>query len=239
MAELKRDFSQAKMNKDMDERVVPSGQYRDARNIQIATSDGSNVGSLQTLLGNTSKTANVVNEDYSTCVGVLPLPEKDLIYYFIAGGGTKNYEPLKKKDYIIEYNTITEETRYIFVDIYSVTHTIASDQASSDFLDVAANSYYDLGIRPGMYLKGVLNDPNGSGQHQIGINANWGVKVTDIKKVGNVYRIYHSGSSGLLLNGSNFYSTTGDTMTFFADRVLKFDHHRKITAINHLDGMLD
>ena len=101
MAELKRDFSQAKMNKDMDERVVPSGQYRDAKNIQIATSDGSNVGSLQTLLGNTDKTAGVVNADYSTCVGVLPLPEKDLIYYFIAGGGTKNYEPLRKKDYII------------------------------------------------------------------------------------------------------------------------------------------
>ena len=238
MAELKRDFSQAKMNKDMDERVVPSGQYRDAKNIQIATSDGSNVGSLQTLLGNTDKTTGVVNADYSTCVGVLPLPEKDLIYYFIAGGGTKNYEPLRKKDYIIEYNTITEETRYIFVDIYSVTHTIATDQASSDFIEIAAPTYYSLGIRPGMELKGTLNDPNGAGQHQIGINANWGVTVTDIKKVGSNYRIFHSGSTGLLNNGSNFYCTAGDTMTFFADRVLKFDHHRKITAINHLDGMI-
>ena len=44
MPELRRNFSQAKMNKDMDERLVPPGQYRDANNIQIATSDGAEVG---------------------------------------------------------------------------------------------------------------------------------------------------------------------------------------------------
>ena len=79
MAELKRNFSQAKMNKDMDERVVASGQYRDANNIQISTSDGSNVGSVQSLLGNTEVTVDIVPDHYCTCVGVVPLPEKDLI----------------------------------------------------------------------------------------------------------------------------------------------------------------
>ena len=52
MPELKRGFSQAKMNKDMDERLVPNGQYRDALNIQVHTSDGSDVGSAQNLKGN-------------------------------------------------------------------------------------------------------------------------------------------------------------------------------------------
>ena len=47
MPELKRNFSQAKMNKDMDERLVPEGQYRDALNIQIATSDDSNDGAAE------------------------------------------------------------------------------------------------------------------------------------------------------------------------------------------------
>ena len=56
MAELKRDFSDAKMNKDMDERILPPGQYRDALNVQIATSDGSEVGTLQSLLGNAKMT---------------------------------------------------------------------------------------------------------------------------------------------------------------------------------------
>ena len=53
MPELKHGFGAAKMNKDADERTVPNGEYRDALNVQIATSDESDVGTLQTLLGNT------------------------------------------------------------------------------------------------------------------------------------------------------------------------------------------
>jgi hypothetical protein len=44
MPEFNRNFAQGKMNKDLDERLVPAGQYRDAMNIQVSTSDGSNVG---------------------------------------------------------------------------------------------------------------------------------------------------------------------------------------------------
>ena len=79
MAELKRNFGSAKMNKDSDERIVRPGEYRDANNIQIATSDGSDVGSVQTLMGNT-KVSEKVLSDYATTVGVYELPEKDLIY---------------------------------------------------------------------------------------------------------------------------------------------------------------
>ena len=38
MAEIKHVFSQGKMNKDLDERLVENGQYRDAMNIQVSTS---------------------------------------------------------------------------------------------------------------------------------------------------------------------------------------------------------
>tara|TARA_R100000329_G_scaffold33629_1_gene31328 strand:- start:129 stop:7904 length:7776 start_codon:yes stop_codon:yes gene_type:complete len=245
MAELKRNFSGGKMNKDMDERVLEPGQYRDARNVQLATSDGSNVGSLQTLLGNTKVSgANTVNDDYSSCVGVLPVPEKDLIYYFIAGGGTKNFVPLKKVDYIIEYDVNTKTTKYVFVDLYSVTHTIAADQAGGLFFDITTSANHnDLGIRPGMILSGTLNDPNGSGVNAVGQSLNFGVEVTNIQFSGmtgnqRTYRIYHSGSSGLLAYGNPFYATAGDVVTFTAPRVLEFQHHRMITAINHLDGMI-
>ena len=72
MAELKRTFSQAKMNKDMDERLVPAGQYRDALNIQIATSDGSDVGSAQTILGNTIKNEMDGEDGYSYFGSISP-----------------------------------------------------------------------------------------------------------------------------------------------------------------------
>ena len=104
MAELKHGFSQAKMNKDLDERLVPEGQYRDALNIQIATSDDSNIGSAQSLLGNSvknkmsdlflaadsraSQASNAVYDIPTTavCVGSIALPEKDKIYYMVAAG---------------------------------------------------------------------------------------------------------------------------------------------------------
>ena len=34
MPEIKNTFTQGKMNKDLDERLVPNGQYRDGLNIQ-------------------------------------------------------------------------------------------------------------------------------------------------------------------------------------------------------------
>ena len=38
MPEIKNNFSQGKMNQDLDERIVPKGQYREAMNVQISTS---------------------------------------------------------------------------------------------------------------------------------------------------------------------------------------------------------
>ena len=43
MPEIKNTFTQGKMNKDLDERIIPNGQYRDAMNIQVSTSEFSEV----------------------------------------------------------------------------------------------------------------------------------------------------------------------------------------------------
>ena len=53
MPEIKSSFLQGKMNKDLDDRILPKGQYRDAENIKIAKSDSSNVGAAQNIKGNT------------------------------------------------------------------------------------------------------------------------------------------------------------------------------------------
>ena len=52
MPEIKKQFTKGKMNKDVDERLVPNGEYRDAMNIQVATSEGSDVATAQNILGN-------------------------------------------------------------------------------------------------------------------------------------------------------------------------------------------
>ena len=47
MPEIKNVFQQGKMNKDLDERLVPNGEYRDAMNLQVASSEESSVGTAQ------------------------------------------------------------------------------------------------------------------------------------------------------------------------------------------------
>ena len=51
MPELKHHFRKGRMNKDLDERLLPNGEYRDAQNVEIITSEGSDVGSIQNVLG--------------------------------------------------------------------------------------------------------------------------------------------------------------------------------------------
>ena len=49
---VKSLFTSGKMNKDLDERLVPKGQYRDALNVKVANSTGSDVGSIENALPN-------------------------------------------------------------------------------------------------------------------------------------------------------------------------------------------
>jgi len=52
MAEIKNTFLKGKMNKDLDPRIIPNGEYRDARNLAISRSENSTVGEFENILGN-------------------------------------------------------------------------------------------------------------------------------------------------------------------------------------------
>ena len=67
MPEIKNTFLQGKMNKDLDERLIPNGQYRDAWNVEVSTSEGSDVGAVKNILGN--KRIEGIVPDGFTCVG--------------------------------------------------------------------------------------------------------------------------------------------------------------------------
>ena len=52
MADIKNTFLKSKMNKDLDARLVPNGEYRDAQNININKSEGPDVGAIENIIGN-------------------------------------------------------------------------------------------------------------------------------------------------------------------------------------------
>ena len=105
MPEIKNSFLQGKMNKDLDERLIPNGQYRDALNIEVATSQGSDVGTVQNILGN-KRVEDIVPSGFK-CVGSIADEKNNKLYWFVT-----TYE----KDAIIEYDARNEVTTPVIVD---------------------------------------------------------------------------------------------------------------------------
>ena len=52
MAQLKNMFVKGKMNLDLDERLIPKGEYRKAQNVLITNSEDSDVGAIENVRGN-------------------------------------------------------------------------------------------------------------------------------------------------------------------------------------------
>ena len=105
MPEIKNAFIHGKMNKDLDERLVPNGEYRDALNIDVDYSEGSDIGALKNILGNTQKDS--ISLSSATCIGHVKDTENDKIYWFITSSA---------KDIIAEYNVTTEAVAPVIVD---------------------------------------------------------------------------------------------------------------------------
>ena len=125
MPELKHHFRLGKMNKDLDERLVNNGEYRDALNIEIASSEGSDVGSVQNILGNKIENVNTYNSDTKVytywansfglsnakCVGSIRDTENEKIYWFLTSDSA---------DCIIEFNQTNKEISPVLVDTQNI-----------------------------------------------------------------------------------------------------------------------
>ena len=91
MPEIKHTFSAGKMDKDLDERLVPNGQYRDALNIRVSTSDASDVGAVCNILGNQS--IDPIISDFAAnakCVGAIADEKNDCFYWFVQNDGVSD-----------------------------------------------------------------------------------------------------------------------------------------------------
>ena len=121
MPELNHRFQVGRMNKDLDERLVPNGEYRDALNAQVSSSDGSDIGSLQTIMGNLPISSQIIDPLDTLnfyCVGSITDEKTDRIYWLMSGPG---------KDIIAEYDLKTKKVTPVLVDIFNASTYPASD----------------------------------------------------------------------------------------------------------------
>ena len=113
MAKVQNTFLKSKMNKDLDARILPEGEYRDAQNAQISKSEGSQVGSLENILG------NVAIQDYKAltgvsniiCIGTFSDEINNTVYLFFTNYTDSNpnryvYNPTAK-NFIISTNVLS------------------------------------------------------------------------------------------------------------------------------------
>ena len=125
MAEYIHTFTVGRMNKDLDERLVPNGEYRDALNLDLANSDASDVGALQNVVGNiqlrgNSTTGGGWTSDYidaltnPVCIGTYRDDINERIYWFIAS----DPDPVTgvKVSAIAEYDQTTNAVNPVLVD---------------------------------------------------------------------------------------------------------------------------
>ena len=102
------------MNKDLDERLVPNGEYRHAENIQVSTSEGSGVGTVQNILGNSLVSGQDFIEADAVCVGSIASESNNKVYYFIVNGVTTY-----KGDAIIELDVSNNNIKPVLVSTSS------------------------------------------------------------------------------------------------------------------------
>jgi hypothetical protein len=106
MAEFKNVFIKSKMNKDLDDRLLPQGEYRNALNIQVSKSESSDVGALENVLGN-SELINfkeiIPGKPDVVCIGYLVSEVNSCVFFFLTNNtiasnpnGRYNNNPLTK-----------------------------------------------------------------------------------------------------------------------------------------------
>lgn len=133
MAEVKNAFIKSKMNKDLDSRLLPSGEYRDGQNIQVSESEGEDVGALENALGNTlavdfnQLAVTFLNDPSITSldlksIGMHTDTATSTVFVFLtdyndqdyASTGISTYSP-SANNFIYAYNTTTKQNPTLLV----------------------------------------------------------------------------------------------------------------------------
>jgi hypothetical protein len=122
------NYTGGKMNKDLDERLVPPGDYVDALNVRTGSTESTEIGSVEKVRGNSLVTD--VFYDPSTeakisanakCVGVFKDESKEVIYWFIHDFNPGGSYPVNDTcDLIVSYDTNLASLTYHVIDLNGV-----------------------------------------------------------------------------------------------------------------------
>jgi hypothetical protein len=123
MAKISRNFTAGKMNKTLDERVVPQGEYIDALNIRMGSTEQSEIGVVENTKGNTALTAlqfdGVPLSNQARTIGSIADGEQETIYWFVHDPNfpISAEAPLGKIDMIVSFSETTNILNYHIISV--------------------------------------------------------------------------------------------------------------------------
>lgn len=113
--EVKRIFTSGRMNLTTDDRLVQSGEYRYAQNIGISTTDGSDVGAIENIRGNSEISPGDLGIlDSSVFIGSFADTENDRVYGLFVSSLTEGIYELDLETNVISRILEFSRSRNIF-----------------------------------------------------------------------------------------------------------------------------
>lgn len=126
MAKTQRNFVLGRMNKSLDERLLKNGEYIDAQNVRLGSTEEAEVGSVENAKGNTQLTElyfidplteqNVPLSSEARTIGTFEDGANETLYWFVHDpsfplGNTG------KLDMICSFNTLSSRLKYHIISI--------------------------------------------------------------------------------------------------------------------------
>jgi len=230
MPQIINTFLKSKMNKDLDARILPNGEYRDAQNLQISRSQGAEVGEFENVLGNTELkylyTGRAGSIYYGKIIGQFTDPPNSNIYIFSAGYSGDGRCPRDLK---------------VYADPAGVTAA-----TTIELFDAAGNVINPLvaGVQVGMLLWGDNwnSQPSGAGGQEVDpivtnvtssdITISQPVTFAVVGPPGNIINIGFT-------NTIHRYNVDNDTLTLLVrGSFLNFHQDYRMYATNMIEDLL-
>jgi len=110
--EINTNFIAGKMNKSVDERLLPPGQYVDAQNVRLGSTETTEIGAVENSKGNTQVSTLLYNgvalSTFAKCIGAYADGINQTMYWFVC-------DPGRDVDMIVSFNSSTNATKYLVI----------------------------------------------------------------------------------------------------------------------------
>ena len=108
------NFIAGRMNKSVDERLLPPGEYIDAMNVRLGSTETTEIGAVENSRGNEQLTTvqylGVGLSANAKCIGAYEDGTRENLYWFI--NDPTNTQKGGPVDFIVSFNTTNQVLRY-------------------------------------------------------------------------------------------------------------------------------